>query len=867
VQPLPPDSLRDMPPEEFRRFGERVVGFITDYLSGVEDYSVLPNVLPGDIKAQLPTEPPQHPEPMETILDDFESILMRGMTHWNRGGFLAYFANSASAPGILGEALCAALNQNAMLWKTSPSATELEEVVLDWVRQMLDLPSSFRGVITDTASMSSLLAIAAARNRVPGLNVREEGLGGRPNSPRLRLYTSDQAHSSIEKAAILLGVGLNGVRKIATDEGFRMRPEALAQAIEEDIADGWTPFCVVATAGTTSTTAVDPIPEIAAICRETDLWLHVDAAYGGAAAVAPEFRHVLAGCEHAHSLVMNPHKWLFTPMDCSLLFVHDPESLRRTFSLIPDYLVTREEGVTNFMDYGVQLGRRFRALKLWMILRYFGQEGLAERIRYHVALAKEFAAWVDGSAEFERLTETNLSVVCFRASPQGVEADALNALNEELLRRVNEDGRVFLSHTKLRGKICLRIAIGNIGTSREHLAAAWELLHRQSKMSDCRPLCSVYLSCLRDCVQRGSDGLRAASIATGATRSAASLTTAPAAASTPAAASAKGACSAAAGLSRAVRTRASGTAAESTSATHHTHHAAHHSTHVDVDADAGRGEGAVRSGRAGSHDGVAQLDRVDRRGHDFGDLGGVGDFQDDRDLIREGDRQRLFAGDLTGRGCHRLRLGSRRLLSVRGRAAGVLRIRLTWLSRLPGLTARPAAAIASPAEDAGKRLRQFARADAVGGDPRRHALNLHLIPDFECGNLNLGHHDEFGGRSHLDGLRGSTELRLDHDDVRGRIAARDRSHRERHLTAGGEVAAGAALASASLCAASLSARLTGLCSLSARALRLAACTLHWILLRACIADAKRHGSGEQTGVKCRPHGKAAQECIFGMCHR
>lgn len=473
-----PGFLGDMPAEEFRGCGERVLDLVADYLSGKEAYPVLPRVSPGEIRGQLPTTPPLQSVAMETILDDFETILMPGMTHWNRGGFLAYFANSAPAPGILGETLCAALNQNAMLWKTSPAATELEEVVVDWVRQMLGLPSVFRGVITDTASVSTLLAIAAARNALPGLNVREEGLGG-PGSPRLRLYTSDQAHSSIEKAAIMLGVGLKGVRKIPSDASYRMRPEALALAIEEDIASGWTPFCVVATAGTTSTAAIDPIPEIAALCRQNGLWLHVDAAYGGSAAVAPEFREVLAGCEEAQSLVVNPHKWLFTPMDCSLLFVSDPESLRRTFSLVPEYLVTAEDEVTNYMDWGIQLGRRFRALKLWMVIRYFGQEGMANRIRHHVALACQFSEWVDACPDFERLTETRLSLVCFRACPSWAEPAALNTLNAELMQCINSDGRVFLSHTKLRDVFCLRLAIGNIGTNQEHINAAWELLQQQ----------------------------------------------------------------------------------------------------------------------------------------------------------------------------------------------------------------------------------------------------------------------------------------------------------------------------------------------------------------------------------------------------
>ena len=384
--------------DEFAVAGKRMVDWTAQYLRDPESYPVLSQVQPGDIKAQLPALPPELPESLEAILSDFEQILMPGMTHWNHPGFMAYFANSSPAPGVLAEMLCAALNQNAMLWRTSPAATELEEVVLGWLARMLGLPSDLRGLITDTASISSLLAICAAREAIPGLDIRQEGMGGRSEVPRLRLYCSEQAHSSIERAAMTLGFGQNGVRKIPTDATFQMDVEKLIRALAEDRDAGWLPFCVVATAGTTSTTAIDPVPAIAGICREQKLWLHVDAAYGGAAAIVPEYRYVLAGCELADSLVINPHKWLFTPMDCSVLFARDMNALRRAFSLVPDYLMT-EGDATNFMDYGVQLGRRFRALKLWMIFRSFGRERMAEMIREHIRLAQLFAGWIDASPQ------------------------------------------------------------------------------------------------------------------------------------------------------------------------------------------------------------------------------------------------------------------------------------------------------------------------------------------------------------------------------------------------------------------------------------------------------------------------------------
>lgn len=476
--------LGDMTPEAFRRYGYRVVDWIAEYLAKGGKYPVLAQVAPGEIRRQLPETPPAHGESLEQALADFEHVILPGITHWNHPAFFAYFAITGSGPGILGEMLSAALNVNGMLWRTSPALTELEELVLDWLRQMLGLSPGWLGMITDTASISSLYAIAAAREAVPGLRVREEGLAGRPDVPRLRLYCSEQAHSSIEKAAITLGLGLAGVRKIPTDTEFRMDAAALAAAIAEDRRVGWQPFCVVATVGTTSTTSVDPVPEIAAICRQEGLWLHVDGAYAGMAAILPEMRHILAGCDQADSFVVNPHKWLFTPIDCSAFYCRRPDVLKRAFSLVPEYLRTAEgeaEVVHNLMDYGVQLGRRFRALKLWFVIRAFGQEGLAARLREHIRLGQQFAAWVDASPDFERLAPTPFSTVCFRFHPQGLSDEAeLNRLNEALLEAVNATGEMYISHTKLNGRYTLRLAIGNLRTTEAHVARAWELLQRQA---------------------------------------------------------------------------------------------------------------------------------------------------------------------------------------------------------------------------------------------------------------------------------------------------------------------------------------------------------------------------------------------------
>jgi aromatic-L-amino-acid decarboxylase len=477
----------DMSAEQFRRFGYEVINWVSDYLTHVAEYPVLSQVRPNELIAQLPNAPPAKGEAMETILADVDRLIVPALTHWNHPSFFAYFATSASSPGILGELLAAAFDVKAMLWRTSPAAIELEQVALDWLRQMMGLDDGFDGLIYDTASVASMHAIAAARESL-GLNIREEGMSGRTNLPLLRLYVSEQVHSSIEKAAITLGLGQRSVCQIPTDEEFRMDARALARAIAEDQRAGALPFCTVATVGTTSTSSIDPVPEIADICAEHGIWLHVDAAYAGSAAVLPEMRHILRGAERADSLVTNPHKWLFTPFDLSVLYSRRLDVLRRAFSLVPEYLKTSEaETVRNGMDYGIQLGRRFRALKLWMIIRYFGHEGLAARIREHCRLARLFAGWVEQSSEWELLAPVPFSLVCFRASgPEGVteeteqaRASRLDALNEAIMNRVNATGEIFLSHTRLRAAFTLRLAIGNIRTTEAHIRRAWELLNQQ----------------------------------------------------------------------------------------------------------------------------------------------------------------------------------------------------------------------------------------------------------------------------------------------------------------------------------------------------------------------------------------------------
>jgi aromatic-L-amino-acid decarboxylase len=464
--------------EDFREAGHRLVDWIADYLEHAERYPVLAQVAPGEIVRALPDRAPEDPEPFDAIMADFERVLVPGLTHWNSPNFFAYFAITGSAPGVLADFLSAALNQQAMLWRTSPAATELEAVTLGWLRQLIGLPDEFEGVIYDTASIATMHALVAAREAAVA-GVRAEGLAGRADVPRVAVYCSDQTHSSIDKAVIAIGLGHQSLRKIPTDDQFRLRVDALRDAIARDRADGILPIAVVPTVGTTSTTSIDPVPEVAEICAREKLWMHVDAAYGGVAAMLPSHAHVLDGAARADSLVVNPHKWLFTPFDLSAFYCRRMDVVRTAFSLTPEYLRTSEGAtVKNLMDTGVQLGRRFRALKLWMILRRFGARAIREHLARHIALAGQLASWIDAHPEFERLAPVPFSVVCFRWNPPGrswTESE-LDARNEELVDRVNRTGELFLSHTRLRGKLALRMAIGHLRTTEQHVRRAWDVL-------------------------------------------------------------------------------------------------------------------------------------------------------------------------------------------------------------------------------------------------------------------------------------------------------------------------------------------------------------------------------------------------------
>ncbi len=460
---------------EFRRHGHALVEWIAQYLESSDRYPVLSRVAPGDLTRALPDHAPEAAEPFDAVLDDVEHLIVPALTHWNHPGFFGYFAISASPPGVLAEFLSAALNQQAMLWRTSPAATELEAVTLGWLRDLVGLPPAFDGVIYDTASISTLHALAAARELVvPG--VREQGLAGRPEVARLRVYCSDQAHSSVDKAVGVLGLGLDGVCRVSSDDRFRLSMPALRVAVARDRAAGLTPMSVVATLGTTSTTSTDPVADVAAFCEAERLWLHVDAAYAGVAAMLPGQRDVFAGWERADSVVINPHKWLFVPFDLSAFYTRRMDVLQRTFSLVPDFLRTTEGASRNLMDTGVQLGRRFRALKLWMVLRTYGAEGIRALLARHMELARTFAGWVDEDPRFERLAPVPFSVVCFRAVPPGLPAADLDAFNQRLLDAVNATGEVFLSHTRLNGVLTLRLAVGHIRTTEAHVRRAWDLL-------------------------------------------------------------------------------------------------------------------------------------------------------------------------------------------------------------------------------------------------------------------------------------------------------------------------------------------------------------------------------------------------------
>jgi len=470
------NNLNDMSSEEFRKNGYKLVDWIADYLTNIEKYPPLSQVNPGDILKRIPQTPPKSGEDIENVLADVDKILIEGITHWNHPGFMAYFNSTSSGPGILAELITAALGANGMLWKTSPAFTELEKSMMNWFRQMVGLPENYWGIIYDTASTSSMHAIASAREQLD-LGIREMGMSGRADLPKLVMYCSEHAHNSIDKGALTLGIGLDGIRKISVNDKFEMIPEKLEEAIKKDIAKGFKPFCVVATVGTTSTTSVDPVEAIADIAEKNNMWLHIDSAYAGVTAMIPEMKWITKGWERADSLVINPHKWMFTPMDLSVYYTRKPDTLKRAFSLSAEYLKTTQDNeVENLMDYGIQLGRRFRSLKLWFIIRYFGVDGLAERIKNHIYLAKELRSWIEQENDFEIMAPTPFSTVCFRFNPGNFSEDELNRMNEMLLEKINQSGKLFLSHTKLSGKFIIRLTIGSIRHERRHIEDAWELI-------------------------------------------------------------------------------------------------------------------------------------------------------------------------------------------------------------------------------------------------------------------------------------------------------------------------------------------------------------------------------------------------------
>jgi aromatic-L-amino-acid decarboxylase len=461
----------------FRAAAHVVADLIADYVAHVEEYAVFPAIEPGALGPLFAADVPESAESIDAILADYERLVVPNATHWQHPGFMAYFATTASGPGILGEMLTAALGQNPMLWRTSPIGTELEEVVVGWLRQGLGIPGHFDGLLTDTASTSSLIALGAAREAA-GLEIAAKGLAGRPEVPPLRVYASQEAHSSIEKACMTLGVGRENLVRVPVDDAFAMRPDALVRAIAADRDAGRHPIAIVATIGTTSSTAVDPVAAIADIAQREGLWLHVDSAYAGAVALIPERRDSFAGWERADSIVVNPHKWLFTPLDASLLLTSRMPDLRAAFSLVPEYLRTldREAPVRDYNEYQPQLGRRFRALKLWIQLRWFGLDGLRRRIDRHIEMAQAFAGWIDAARDWERLAPVPFSTVCFRWDPGGLGEEALDARNAAIMDTVNRTGEVFLSHTRLDDRFTIRLSVGNLRTEPRHVERAWALL-------------------------------------------------------------------------------------------------------------------------------------------------------------------------------------------------------------------------------------------------------------------------------------------------------------------------------------------------------------------------------------------------------
>ncbi len=457
--------------DEFRQWGYRFVDWVADYFENVGQYPVRPAIQPGDIKKRLPEEAPVQGEPMEAVFADFQEIVVPGMTHWQHPSWFAYFSANNSPPSVLAELLTAGMGAQCMIWETSPAAAEMEEVVLEWLRKLLGLPEGLSGVIQDTASTASLVALLTAREQVTEYESNRRGL-----QEPLLVYVSEEAHSSVEKGAKIAGFGSENIRKVPTDAAFAMIPEELEKALAADKDRGLQPACVVATIGTTSSSAIDPLEPIGRICRRHNVWLHVDAAYAGTAAILPEKRWIFEGAEHADSLVFNPHKWMLTNFDCSAYYVKDAGALIRTFEIHPEYLKTGVDAmVKNYRDWGIQLGRRFRALKLWFVLRSYGVEGIQAMVREHIRLAQLFKEWVEAHDLFEVMAPVPLSLVCFRLN-NGRPEDELDRLNRDLLKRLNQTGRLLLTQTSLKGKYVIRMAIDSHTTREQHVRDAWALI-------------------------------------------------------------------------------------------------------------------------------------------------------------------------------------------------------------------------------------------------------------------------------------------------------------------------------------------------------------------------------------------------------
>lgn len=457
--------------EEFRKYAHNVVDWMADYLETVEKYPVKSQVAPKEIINKLPMHPPIKGEEFEKIFTDFKEIILPGITHWQSPNFFAYFPANSSPPSILAEMLMTTLGAQCMSWVTSPAATELEERVMEWLRDMIGLPKEFSGVIQDTASTSTTCSLLTAREQITNYEINSSGMN---DKGILTVYCSSETHSSIEKAVKIIGLGKENLRKIPVDEKYAMDPKALEETIESDINNGMKPTAVVATIGTTGSTAIDPLQQIGKVCSKYNIWLHVDAALAGTALILPEYRWMIDGIEHADTLVFNPHKWMFTNFDCSAYFIRDPEALVRTFEILPEYLKTKADGVNNYRDWGLQLGRRFRALKLWWVIRDFGVEGLQQKIRYHIDLASNLKKKIEESENFELLAPVPLNTLCFRYNPPTIDnLDEINRLNEDLMDRLNTTGKLYLTHTKLNGNYTLRFVTGQTNVTERHINQAW----------------------------------------------------------------------------------------------------------------------------------------------------------------------------------------------------------------------------------------------------------------------------------------------------------------------------------------------------------------------------------------------------------